>query len=215
MGRRILPLTIDRIPDLPGACSTCVYWELGPVAGTAGRPEPRRDKEAWLTSVLLEWGSPGRVAYVDDAPAGYLTYAPPALVPRATAFPTAPISDDAVLLMTGRVVDAFADQGLGRVLVQHAARDLLKRGVRAIEVYGTSGPRIVGCGSAGGCVLPVDFLGAVGFRTVRDHPRNPRLRLDLRTALTWRSDVEAALDRLLAPVRQLGQPGLPVSREIH
>ena len=49
----------------------------------------------------------------------------------------------------------------------------------------------------GGCVLPADFLLAVGFKTVRPHHRFPRLRLDLRTALTWREDVEVALERLL------------------
>ena len=49
----------------------------------------------------------------------------------------------------------------------------------------------------GGCVLPVDFLLSVGFKTVRPHHLFPRLRLDLRNALSWREDVEVALERLL------------------
>ena len=49
----------------------------------------------------------------------------------------------------------------------------------------------------GGCVVPADFLLAVGFKTVRPHHRFPRLRLDLRNALSWREDVEVALERLL------------------
>jgi hypothetical protein len=36
---------------------------------------------------------------------------------------------------------------------------------------------------------------------VREHPIYPRLRLDLRTALTWRQDMEAAVERLLSAVR--------------
>jgi hypothetical protein len=46
----------------------------------------------------------------------------------------------------------------------------------------------------------------VGFRTARDHATYPRLRLDLRTALRWRGEVEQAVERLLAPVRGLGPP---------
>ena len=51
------------------------------------------------------------------------------------------------------------------------------------------------------CVLPADYLAHVGFKTVRAHARYPRLRLDLRTAVTWRGEVEAALEKLLGAVR--------------
>jgi hypothetical protein len=36
---------------------------------------------------------------------------------------------------------------------------------------------------------------------VRDHPRFPLLRMDLRTALSWKDVGEAALDRLRAQVQ--------------
>jgi hypothetical protein len=36
---------------------------------------------------------------------------------------------------------------------------------------------------------------------VRPHHRFPRLRLELRNALTWREDVEVALERLLVSMR--------------
>ena len=49
---------------------------------------------------------------------------------------------------------------------------------------------------------PSDLLLAVGFKTVRQHPRYPRLRLELKTALSWREDVEQALERILGSVRQ-------------
>lgn len=199
MGREILPLTLDRLGDLPPSCAQCVFWELAPAASRAGRACPREDKEGWLTTTLLDWGSPGRVAYVDGVPAGYLTFAPAHLVPRAIAFPTSPVSPDSVVLMTARMDARYAGQGLGRVLVQAAAKDALRRGVRALEAYGSSG-------RARECVLPSDFLRAVGFRTARDHPAYPRMRLDLRTVLRWRSEVEQAVERLFAPVRGLGAP---------
>ncbi len=199
MGRDILPLTVDRLGDLTGTCADCVFWELGPALAARRRKHPRQDKESWLTATLLEWGTPGRVAYVDGRFAGYITYAPPHLVPRALAFPTAPVSRDATVLVTARIDPEYAGQGLGRVLVQSAAKDVLRRGGKALEAYGS------GSGQAP-CLLPAEFLTAVGFRTAREHAAYPRLRLDLRTALRWRGEVEQAVERLLAPVRGLGTP---------
>jgi len=199
-GRQISSLTLDRVQDVPEPCISCIFWELDPAlaAASIARGDPGLDKEAWLSAAMLEWGSVGQIAYVDEVPAGYVTYAPPDLVPRAAAFPTSPVSADAVILMTARVVPDFAGQGLGRVLIQSAAKDVMRRGVRAIEVFGYRGDP----GSPkGGCVIPVGFLTAVGFKTVREHRTYPRLRLDLRTTLTWREDMEAAVERLLASVR--------------
>jgi hypothetical protein len=175
-----------------------VFWELDPIAGQTAHEagDVELEKEAWLSATLLDWGSCGKIAYVDSIPAGYLTYAPPPYVPRSLAFPTSPVSGDAVLLMTLRVLPEFGQGGLARMLVQTAAKDLTRRGVRAIEAYGRAGPAPED-GPAPTCVVPADFLLAVGFKTVRPHHRFPRLRLDLRTAVSWRADVEVALERLL------------------
>ena len=256
MSRRVANLTLDNLSDLPVRCRSCVFWELDPVAGQAAARsgDTELEKEAWLSATLLDWGSCGKIVYVDSLPAGYLTYAPPTHVPRSLAFPTSPVSGDAVLLMTARVQPEFTGGGLARMLVQTAAKDLTRRGVRAIEAFGlidrtasedptpplrgalgdlgdlgdvgdvgTAGgsgraadlggnagfrgmaapddPRDLVAGAAGGtpppCVVPADFLLAVGFKTVRPHHRFPRLRLDLRTAVSWRADVEVALERLL------------------
>ncbi len=146
--------------------------------------------------MLLESGSAGQIVYHAEEPVGYVTYAPAACVPRVPAFPTAPVPDDALLLIAARVRLGFAGQGLGRVLVHVAAKEALHRGYRAIEAFGAVDP-------ASPCVLPVGFLAAVGFQTVREHPVFPRLRLDLRTALAWRDEVEHALERILGPIRAL------------
>ena len=199
-GRQVVSLTLDRVHDLPDPCASCIFWELDPAlaAASIARGDPALDKESWLSAALLEWGSVGQIAYVDGVPAGYVTYAPPYIVPRAAAFPTAPVSADAVILMTARVVPEFSGQGLGRVLIQGAAKDVMRRGVRAIEAFGYRGEAD---SAKGACLIPADFLTAVGFKTVREHRTYPRLRLDLRTTLTWREDMEAAVERLLASVR--------------
>jgi hypothetical protein len=51
-----------------------------------------------------------------------------------------------------------------------------------------------------GCLVPADFLRGVGFKTIRPHPRWPRLRMELRSGLTWKEDVEAALEQLLGTI---------------
>jgi len=193
VSRRVVAVTLDNLDDLPRRCRSCVFWELDPVARSRAEEagDTAFEKEAWLSATLLEWGSCGRLAYVDGVPAGFVLFAPPAAVPRSVAFPTSPVSADAVLLMTATVVEEFTGQGLGRVLVQSVAKDLLRRGVRAIEAFGDAE------GQQGHCVLPAAHLLAVGFKTVRAHPRWPRLRLELKSTASWREDVEVALDRLL------------------
>ncbi len=196
MGRQLVPLTLDNLADLPERCRACAFWELGPVSDeeTTASRRPDLEKEGWISSVLLEWGSCGRVVYVDDAPVGYVLYAPPAYVPRSFAFPTSPVSPDAVQLMTAYLLPEFQGQGIGRVIVQTVAKDLLQRGFKAVEAFGDAR------WSEPSCLLPADHLLAVGFKTVRPHQRFPRLRLELRSTVSWRHDMERALDQLLGKV---------------
>ncbi|KUO08649.1 GNAT family N-acetyltransferase [Streptomyces sp. DSM 15324] len=198
MGRRLVPLTLDNLKDLPKRCRSCVFWELDPVRGAAALKAGTAalEKESWISAVLLDWGSCGRVVYVDDRPVGFVLYAPPAYVPRSTAFPTSPVAPDAVQLMTSFIMPGYQGQGLGRVMVQTVAKDLLRRGFKAIEAFGDARWK------EPGCLLPAEHLLAVGFKTVRPHPRHPRLRLELRTTLSWKEDVEMALDRLLGAVQK-------------
>ncbi|MGI5223849.1 GNAT family N-acetyltransferase [Actinoallomurus sp. CA-142502] len=193
-------ITLDNVEDLPIRCRKCVFWELDPVsmqrAEDAG--DPALEKEAWISSTLLEWGSCGKLVYVDSVPAGFVMYAPPLYVPRSVAFPTSPVSADAALLMTAHILPEFQGGGLGRMLVQGVAKDLTRRGLRAIEAFGDLK------WEKPGCVLPAEYMLAVGFKTVRPHHRYPRLRLELKSAVSWREDVEVALERLLGSMSPEG-----------
>jgi GNAT superfamily N-acetyltransferase len=236
VSRRLVNITLDNLADVPHRCRSCVFWELDPVAGdrACAAGDPALEKEAWVSDTLLEWGSCGKIAYVDASPAGFVLFAPPAYVPRSVAFPTSPVSADAVLLMTARLLPEFTGGGLGRMLVQAVARDVARRGLKAIEAFGSldpvgevaerserlrdqgagvdpnAGPGVGHGGDSGTrsgdrgtyrCVLPADYLLAVGFKTVRPHRRFPRLRLDLKTTASWREDVEYALERLLSSMQ--------------
>jgi GNAT superfamily N-acetyltransferase len=193
VARKLASMTLDNLDDVPRRCRRCVFWELDLVERERAEEtgDTALEKEAWVSTVLLEWGSCGKVAYVDGVAAGYVLYVPPAYSPRSMAFPTSPVSPDAVLLTTAFVRPEFAGAGLGRMLVQAAAKDLRLRGVRAIEAFGDLR------WERSACLLPAGHLLAVGFKTVRPHPRYPRLRLELRTTVSWREDVEYAMELLL------------------
>jgi len=202
MSRKTVRLTLDNLAQLPDPCRSCVFWELDPVrAQRLSAPEAAVEKEAWVSELLREWGSCGRVALVDDQVVGWVIYAPAAYVPGASQFPTAPVSPDAVQLTTVYVDPAHRGGGIGRLLVQGMARDLVKSGrAPAVEAIGTHRR------GEHGHLVPVDFLGAVGFKTHRVHPVYPRMRMDLRTALTWRDEVGQAVHALLGVVRPAVRP---------
>lgn len=200
MSRKVVRLTVDNFSAIETPCRGCLRWELDPVRRTrVAHTDVETEKQAWISSVLRDWGSCGRVVLVDDVPVGYLMYAPPAYVPGADGFPTAPASPDAVLLTTGYVVPQHRGGGLGRMLIQGMARDLIGRDIRAVECFGDARRRKDDAVPGG--LLPAAFLGSVGFKTQRNHPTTPRMRMDLTSALTWRDEVEMALERLLRAVR--------------
>lgn len=203
MSRKTARLTVDHLAGFPLPCQQCLFWELDLVSRDRIATEERAaEKEAWVSGVLREWGGCGQVVLVDDQPVGFAIYAPPAFLPGASALPTAPVSPDAVQLTTVYVDPAHAGGGLGRMLVQAMARDLVKRGAAAaVEAIGDTRSR-----PHGHCVVPAGFLSAVGFKTQRAHPTHPRMRMELRTTLTWKDEVEQAVEKLLGVVRPAWNP---------
>jgi hypothetical protein len=207
VSRRLVNLTLDNLGDLSPECRSCVFWELDAVSGERACADGSAalEKEAWVSDTLLEWGSCGQLIYVDGEPAGHVLYAPPAYVPRSLAFATSPVAPDAVLLMSAHLAPQFLGVGFGRMLVQGLARDVTRHGVRAVEAFGrpaeSTDPALA-------CLPPTEFLLAVGFKTVRPHPKTPRLRLDIRSIVSWREDAGYAVERLLASISGSGVPAL-------
>jgi GNAT superfamily N-acetyltransferase len=194
-----VPLRLDHLARLPEEQRACLFWEATPVSrARLDREEAIEEKEAWVSTVLREWGSCGRVILVEDQPVAFALFAPPQWLPGAESLPTSPSSPDAVVLATVWVAPEHRGGGLGRILVQGVARDLVERGQVAIEAYGdTRGQR--------GCVAPADFWAAVGFKTQRPHVTTPRMRMELRSALSWKDEVELALEKVLSGLRPAKQ----------
>ena len=81
-------------------------------------------------------------------------------------------------------------------MVQTVAKDLVRRGFKAIEAFGDArwtGPP---------ACCPRTICWRSASRRCGPHPRYPRLRLELRSTLSWKEDVEMALDRLLGAVQK-------------
>lgn len=234
MSVRITPLRLEAFEQLPKHARRCVFWEVDPdtVGGDDHLADPEFEKEAWLSMVMLEWGSCGQVAtlaptagetFSEEPCLGYALYAPPHAVPRAQRFPTGPVSADAVLLTSMGVEPGQANDGLAHSLIAQVVVELARRGVRALEAFGRTAeatdlpdPLIadpetaamveaLGDCSVEQCVIDSDFLLDVGFVIVSPHRYFPRLRLELDKGLGWKAEVEAALERLLQSA-QLQQP---------
>jgi len=232
---RIMPLRLEAFEQLPKHARRCVFWEVDPstLPGEDHLADPEFEKEAWLSMVMLEWGSCGQIAVqcdpdglsTDDAPClGYAFYAPPRAVPRARLFPSGPVSADAVLLTSIGIEAADDPDGLPRGLIASVVGDLVRRGVRALEAFGRTAEaaelsdaqlappelrpavEVLGDCSVEQCIVDADFLTDVGFEVIAAHRYFPRLRLELEQGLGWKADVEAALERLLesAQLRPVG-----------
>nr|WP_238391753.1 MULTISPECIES: acetyltransferase [unclassified Mycolicibacterium] len=229
-------MRLESFERLPKHARRCVFWEVDPsiLGGSDHLSDPEFEKEAWLSMVMLEWGSCGQLAVAcdpdravepdDDSQClGYAFYAPPRAVPRAHRFPTGPVSPDAVLLTSIGVECSEAGEALSRHLIAAVVADLVRRGVRALEAFGRT-TEVAELGSQEACpaelaaaveafgecaveqcVIAADFLLDNGFEIVAPHPYFPRLRLELEQGLGWKADVEAALERLLDS-GQLQQP---------
>ncbi len=212
MARKLVSVTLDNADELPMPCRACTLWELGDRNAASSRNATSSTKDDWLSAVLLDWGSCGRMLYVDGHVAGFALYAPPAYAVGTPALNVRSVSPDAVLLMTARILPQYAEAGLGRVLIQAVVKDALsRRGVKALEAFGDLQARRNLEPLSEQCVLPADFLTAVGFKTVGRHPRYPRFRLELRSVLSWRDDMEGAWERWLGAIRPERAVGVGVS----
>ncbi len=156
---RITPLRLEAFEQLPKHARRCVFWEVDP--STLGREEhltdPEFEKEAWLSMVMLEWGSCGQMAsstpagertdatdddpsegYADAPCLGYAFYAPPGAVPRARLFPSGPVSADAVLL-TSLGVEADTAHARSEMGTAHARSEMGTAHARSGKPKGSDG----------------------------------------------------------------------------
>lgn len=148
MDIRIVPITFANVSQLEDQAATATTWELPWVENQ--RPticdDPGFDKQLWIQSVLMHWGTCGFTAFVGtgetDAklrPAATAFFAPASYFPGYGVLASAPVSPDAILLshvyVAAAYIGLYMEQQLIGAVVEHARR----RGVKAVEAFARVG----------------------------------------------------------------------------
>ena len=214
----LFPLTPESLGRIQHQASRTVFWEMAPTdaAVVAATGDVVFEKEAWLTTTLLNYGTCGfsighREEHARHSQRAVATvlFCGREQAPGVSNLPTAPVSPDADVLTSLFLDPGFAGTGLEPVLLDAAIMAVVGREAPAVEAFGrrldlsaeqlaATGPDVrVICENAGNIgLLDVPTLESAGFRGVADHPVLPRLRLDLPPQQDLLS-VEA-IDQLLA-----------------
>ena len=174
MSHRLEPLTRLTLPDAPPVSVDCVFWQSSGLRSTPKSRSAERVEEDWGG-----WGTLYRSA--DGRLLGLLQFGPSGIYPRAFGLPAGPPSPDAMLVTCAYLVDETAPWVMQSLFL--AAIDEAKdRRVRAIEAFGyryAEGKGTLERMRAHRTIFPADFLGDLGFFTVRAEGRVELGRLEL------------------------------------
>lgn len=222
MVSRLTALAPDTVSLIHPHASRSVFWETEPavrrqIEAAGGESF---EKEAWLAARFLDYGTCGFTIVFEDGlrfrSSGRATilYCSPNDAPGVAQLPTGPVSGDAQLITSLFIDPRLWGTGLESVLLDAAVMDLTQRGFAAVEAFGLRRDveyaettdeviEIVDKRTDIG-LIDVDQLEGTGFKTIREHPVLPRLRLELPPAhsLLSAADVELLLREAeqLAPV---------------
>ena len=179
MARRLRPLGLADFQELPTRCAGCMFWESDEICERRCGACCDSERQAeWFHRVVQEWGDCGRVAHEDDRVLGFVKYAPAGYFPQSLTFTSAPTDLEVPLIACLHVAEETRHHGLGTILLRAALRDLVSRGERKVQAFGTTEKPVVLEESP---MLGIDFLLRNGFTIVRPDPRYPLLQLELRS----------------------------------
>lgn len=201
MRRKIVSATPKMLVQSGLKCGMCTDWE-----GISGQSDERsqRAKARCMRRTMKSWGECAKLVYVDNKALAYAQYAPAEFWPGAGCFVSGPVSDDAVLLACLYVLPQGRGGGLGKMLLQSVEAGLVKRKVRAIEVFAAKSDTYP--------PGPIDFYLKNGFFIFRDDPHFPLLRLELKALVGWQVNIQFTFDGLRIPTRgRTTAPALPTA----
>ena len=202
--RSIHTVTLNNLTNLPTPCRSCGYWEQAePASIEEDFPEGNHPKEGWYDNVLSNWGDCGKLVVQSEQALAYCQYAPPDFLPQLDHYRFGPVSADAIFLACLYVAPDYRGRGLGKLLVNAVQKDLIKRGYRAVETFARRVPAKNPSGWT-------EFYLANGWQVIRDSGSLALLRLDLRTSISWQTNLESVLEGLVLPVpHKIKMPALP------
>lgn len=212
----LIPLSPETMGRIHPQAGRSIFWELDAEAASLVHDsgDPSFEKEAWLTTTLLDYGCCGLSLEHSTAVRAVATvlWCSRDAAPGCAQLPTAPVSEDAEVLTSLFIDPGFAGVGLEAVLLDAAIMQLVDADVPAVEAFGwrqdffsradvdelLEGPvgSVLRSASEIG-LMSVAVLESAGFQVVADHPVLPRLRLELppQHGLLSVAAVEELLDR--------------------
>lgn len=194
MSRRIVPLTVSNVEDIPYPCRTCAHWlDTDHDVNKLTDDQVEEFQTERVRRILRDWGSCGFIAYADEEPVAYTLYGPPEYFPRTQEYRAGPVSPDAIFLACIYVDSDLRGHGVGQHLLVMVEKQMHRAKFKAIEIFANRRPE-------GVPVNPVDFFLGRGFYVKKDDRQFPLLRLDLRSLAVWQRNVEAALESISRPL---------------
>jgi hypothetical protein len=174
MSTRVAGLTGATLVSVPSVCHECIWWQTGWGESL--------EKRRWIEKAESEWGAWGTVYYDDDGRVlGSMQFGPASLFPRAAELPAGPPSNDAMLVTCAYLVD-LSSPWVMQSLFLTAIGEARDRGAAALETFAyrySEGGSLTDRFHVHKTVFPRDFLGDLGFVTVRSAGRVELARLEL------------------------------------
>ncbi len=146
----------------------------------------------------------GRVlgAFDDNNCIGVLMYGKHYLFPRIRSFKVYPPDSDSLFIGCIYVKSGYRDIGIGQRLLMSVERELLKKGVKSVEIIGQRNFEI----NHHRELVPVKFLIKNGFYIHKNDYKYPLLRLDL-GSIVKDFNLEKVLKRNMLLNKRLELPG--------
>lgn len=133
-------LRIDRVDEsnfmnIPNPCRCCLYWQSSdPFDEKMLRPENEQRKLEWLRKITLGFGNCMKIAYLNDAPIGFVQYSPAKFLPRLKDYASIQLSGNAIFIACLYITDKEARRkGFGTTGLKDLIAELRNRHYKAVE----------------------------------------------------------------------------------
>ncbi|MEM2127544.1 MAG: GNAT family N-acetyltransferase, partial [Candidatus Bathyarchaeia archaeon] len=155
-------------------CRFCFYWHTsGELQRYVSKYDIEKRKMKWLDFLERSFGRGVEIAYLDNAPIGFMQYASAKHFPRIDDYVSGPPSDDAVFIACLYIINKEnRRKGYGTIMLQKILKELGERNYRVVETFA----RLDSENNPSG---PLAFYLKNGFEVVRQKDNFPLVRLKL------------------------------------
>lgn len=171
---KIKKINENNFQNIPAPCRYCLYWQTtGEFSEENLKPTMEEQKRKWLSEVNNEFGDCLKIAYFNDALAGFMQYAPAKFFPRLNEYASGPPSEDAVFISCLYILNKeLRGKGLGTTMLMNLLTEFKTKGCKAVETFARRNSSANPSG-------PVKLYLKCGFRVKCERDDFPLVRLEL------------------------------------